>query len=819
LIERRNPSPRFRIRRGEGGHFAKHVDRPDLFQEREGRVEAFSDLLRDKFDEVKRHVRKKFGFHDRKSDADSSNTSKFGLNDLESFELLAYKFLIRLDESAAAVAKGQSDNEATYLYERLRQMFVDGGIFPLISELQFQFTSHILLSRVPEGMEKAPSGSADLRYPHEWFPATRALQRKIHLHVGPTNSVKTYNALKRLEEAESGIYAGPLRLLAHEVYSRLNAKGKTCALITGEERRIPENQEFPMSSCTVEMIPLNTDVDVAVIDEIQMLGDRWRGWAWTSAFLGVKAKEVHLCGELRTVPLIKELCAMIGDDLEIHEYQRLSPLKAMTKSLRGDLTKLEKGDCVILFSRVAIHKMKKQIEQKTGKRCAIVYGSLPPETRAQQAALFNDPNNDYDILVASDAVGMGLNLSIKRVIFEATSKHDGSEFKTLTYSELKQIAGRAGRYKTASQAILDGVTPGSDGSILIPDDAQAPQKQEQAVGLVTTLDDIDLPIVHRALNNEVEPLTSAGIIPPANVIQQFASYFPAETPLSWLLLRLNEISLMNPRFELCKYNDQLSIADIIQDEQLTLADRLTFIAAPSSLKDKGMTAAVKMFAKAVAEQTSGELLNFKEIDLEALDEPDGDPYSLTRLEALHKVLTLYLWLSYRFAGVFKTQKLAFHVKGLVEVKIDKALDSIEYHTQTQEAIKRLKQKAALEDLKRENLRQREAAEAKSPMTFEIEDDQEPLLDYPGEERVLGGDDEGVVEKGEEKECNNDDEEGMVGEEKSDNKDFDDEMEDKKEDTPTIKGEDVASHFAKILEDELKKRRNEDEGFESEEPKK
>ena len=250
----------------------------------------------------------------------------------------------------------------------------------------------------------------DLRYPVEWYPATRSMQRTIHLHVGPTNSGKTYHALKRLEQADSGVYAGPLRLLAHEVYTRLNAHGVPCNLVTGDEVQIAEGNDVKMCSCTVEMVPVNNDVDVAVIDEIQMIGHEERGWAWTQAVLGLKAKELHLCGEERTVPLIKELAVAMGDKLEIHHYQRLSPLKTMSSSLRGNLRNLKKGDCVVAFSRVQIHAYKQRIEKVTRKRVAIVYGSLPPEIRAQQASLFNDPNNDYDFLVASDAIGMGLNL-------------------------------------------------------------------------------------------------------------------------------------------------------------------------------------------------------------------------------------------------------------------------------------------------------------------------------------------------------------------------------------------------------------------------
>ena len=296
------------------------------------------------------------------------------------------------------------------LLRSLRKAFVSNGESGVDTQLKYSY--HGLLasrkfSKVDiENQEKL----ADLRYPVEWYPATRAVQRKIVLHVGPTNSGKTYHALKRLEEADTGIYAGPLRLLAHEVYTRLNAKGKPCDLITGDEKVVQGGDGAQMKSCTVEMVPLNTDVDVAVIDEIQMIGHNERGWAWTQALLGLKAKEIHLCGEERSVPLIRELAASMGDKLEIHTYKRLSPLQTMSTSLRRRLSDLRKGDCVVVFSRVGIHAMKKDIESITQKRVAVVYGSLPPDIRAQQAKLFNDPDNDYDILVASDAIGMGLNL-------------------------------------------------------------------------------------------------------------------------------------------------------------------------------------------------------------------------------------------------------------------------------------------------------------------------------------------------------------------------------------------------------------------------
>lgn len=296
------------------------------------------------------------------------------------------------------------------LLRSLRQAFMSNGEYGVDTQLKYSYYGLLASQKFSKVDIENQEKLADLRYPVEWYPATRAVQRKIVLHVGPTNSGKTYHALKRLEQADTGVYAGPLRLLAHEVYTRLNANGKLCDLLTGDEKIVQGGDGAQMKSCTVEMVPLNTDFDVAVIDEIQMIGDKVRGWAWTQALLGLKAKEIHLCGEERSVPLIRELAASMGDEMEIHTYKRLSPLETMSTSLKRQTSRLRKGDCVVVFSRVGIHLMKTEIEKATQKRVAIVYGSLPPEIRAQQAKLFNDPDNDYDILVASDAIGMGLNL-------------------------------------------------------------------------------------------------------------------------------------------------------------------------------------------------------------------------------------------------------------------------------------------------------------------------------------------------------------------------------------------------------------------------
>ena len=313
---------------------------------------------------------------------------------------------------ARGIASRLKADKTPHFVEKLHRDNPDTYSKDFSTQIKYALHGHIANKRIGVSA-KDQAKLADLRYPLEWYPATRALKRTIHLHVGPTNSGKTYHALKRLEQAKTGVYAGPLRLLAYEVYTRLNAQGKRCHLITGDDRRINEDARDgagSMISCTVEMVPVNTVVDVGVIDEIQMIGSPDRGWAWSQAFLGLQAKELHLCGEARTAPLIRELAAAMGDELVLHHYERLTPLNLAAKGLNGRLERLRKGDCLVVFSRAEIHAMKGRIEKLTGKRVAIVYGSLPPETRARQASLFNDPDNDYDYLVATDAIGMGLNL-------------------------------------------------------------------------------------------------------------------------------------------------------------------------------------------------------------------------------------------------------------------------------------------------------------------------------------------------------------------------------------------------------------------------
>lgn len=260
----------------------------------------------------------------------------------------------------------------------------------------------------------------DLRHPGEWYPLARAQRRRLILHVGPTNSGKTYNALSALAKAKSGAFAGPLRLLATEVFNRFNAgtiggltpdKPRVCNLVTGEEKKILDPLAG-LESCTVEMMSLTRQFDVVVMDEIQMIGNPDRGPGWTTLLLGLKAKEIHLCGEPSVVDLIRRIGATLGDEVEVRQYERLSPLRVAESSLGGNLRKVSKGDCIVTFSRSNIFAIKRELEETTGLKVAVAYGGLPPEVREEQARGFNATSAEggYDVMVASDAIGMGLNL-------------------------------------------------------------------------------------------------------------------------------------------------------------------------------------------------------------------------------------------------------------------------------------------------------------------------------------------------------------------------------------------------------------------------
>ena len=181
--------------------------------------------------------------------------------------------------------------------------------------------------------------------------------------------------------------------------------------------------------------------DVAVIDECQMIADSERGYAWTRAILGVQAPEVHLCSAPEAKNLLLRLLKSCGDSVEVVEHQRKTPLICMNRVV--DYLDIQPGDALITFSKVGVLSVAEDLRQH-GKEPAIIYGALPYATRRKQVEGFLNHEREY--VVSTDAIGMGLNLPIRRIIFMDTEKFDGKERRELKPEEVQQIAGRAGRY-------------------------------------------------------------------------------------------------------------------------------------------------------------------------------------------------------------------------------------------------------------------------------------------------------------------------------------------------------------------------------------
>ncbi|MDO5133327.1 MAG: helicase-related protein [Eubacteriales bacterium] len=272
------------------------------------------------------------------------------------------------------------------------------------------------------------------------YPAARQMRRQFVLHIGPTNSGKTHDAIEELMRAETGIYLAPLRLLAYEQYERLNRSECPCSLVTGEEQYLIDGAKH--QSSTIEMLSLKTYYDTAVIDEAQMIADRGRGGAWTAAIMGVCAQTVHVCAapdaERRLIEIIRDC----GDEYRIVRHRRMTPLVFEDKpfSFPEDV---KAGDALIVFSRRNVHAVAAHLQNKHIK-CSIIYGALPYDVRHRQAELF--ASGETEVVVATDAIGMGMNLPIRRVVLMETGKYDGFTRRPLTYGEIAQIIGRAGRY-------------------------------------------------------------------------------------------------------------------------------------------------------------------------------------------------------------------------------------------------------------------------------------------------------------------------------------------------------------------------------------
>lgn len=276
--------------------------------------------------------------------------------------------------------------------------------------------------------------------PEMEFAEVRELRRHFIFHIGTTNSGKTFQALERLKEAACGVYLGPLRLLALEVYERMNEMGVPCTMRTGQECIEEENSRVTAS--TIEMADFDENYDIAVIDEAQLVADTDRGHSWTKAVLGLRAEEIHICMSPAAEQVICHLVGLCGDDYEVRRYERKTELICEDRPFVFP-DDVREGDALIAFSKKSVLDVAGRLEE-AGVSSSVIYGSLPPEIRRRQTRLFN--RGKTKVAVATDAIGMGLNLPVRRIVFLQADKFDGTSRRPLRTPEIKQIAGRAGRY-------------------------------------------------------------------------------------------------------------------------------------------------------------------------------------------------------------------------------------------------------------------------------------------------------------------------------------------------------------------------------------
>lgn len=275
--------------------------------------------------------------------------------------------------------------------------------------------------------------------PLDEYPEARFMKRHFYLHVGETNTGKTYSSIQRLMEVQTGVYLAPLRLLALEIQDKLNSENVPCSLLTGEEEDIIPYAGHVAS--TIEKLQTQNEYDVCVIDEAQMISDNQRGWAWTRAIISVLAPEVHICMAPEALSVIIKLIEECNDTYEVIEHKRDTELIFEDKefNLNRDV---KKGDALVVFGKRKALAVCAELLNKNIKT-SVIYGSLPYSTRKKQFDRFL--SGETEVIVCTDAIGMGVNLPIKRIVFLETRKYDGVSLRRLNASEIKQIAGRAGR--------------------------------------------------------------------------------------------------------------------------------------------------------------------------------------------------------------------------------------------------------------------------------------------------------------------------------------------------------------------------------------
>jgi ATP-dependent RNA helicase SUPV3L1/SUV3 len=462
------------------------------------------------------------------------------------------------------------------------------------------------------------------------FPLARQLKRRIIFHVGPTNSGKTYQALKALKEATTGYYLAPLRLLALEGYENLKADGVKVSLITGEEEIIDE--ESTHISSTIEMMNGSVDVDVCVIDEIQMIADRDRGWAWANALIGAPAKTLILTGSSDALNAIKLLCKYLEEPLEVVHFERKNPLEIMRYPV--PIKKIKSKTAVVAFSRRDVLSLKQQLSETY--RVSVVYGNLSPEVRREEARRFRE--GESEILVATDAIAMGLNLPIKTILFAKDNKFDGLRRRELLPSEVLQISGRAGRYGIEEKGYVGAL------------DENALKSIDKAFH--TPLPDIELPVSVMA---SLEHVMLIGEILETENITTILGFFADNMEFDGPFVAANIESM-------------LEIAAIVDEYDLDLRTRYYLSCAPASISSPYIES---VFHRYIRQIEAGDKVHYiPPRDLPAFAQTND---MLLNAEDRVREISLYLWLSFKFPDLFQDIPRALEARARLNTYIENSL--------------------------------------------------------------------------------------------------------------------------------------------------
>jgi ATP-dependent RNA helicase SUPV3L1/SUV3 len=464
------------------------------------------------------------------------------------------------------------------------------------------------------------------------FPVARGMGRRLVLVVGPTNSGKTHRALEALKEANSGLYLAPLRLLALEVADRLNRDGTPTTLLTGEEEvRVRDARHL---ASTIEMLDPDKPVDVAVIDEIQMLADPDRGWAWTAALMGVPASTVYLLGAPEARALVERVAAHLGESLEIVELGRKTPLRMIERRLEWD--DVERGDALIAFSRRDVHLIRDAVHARD-LTAAVLYGALAPEVRRREAERFL--SGQVDVVVATDAIGMGLNLPVRRVLFTALEKFDGSAVRPLSAGEVRQIAGRAGRF----------------GQFEVGEFGVIARNTPQALRTLMERPDLrfgpNVPLTVRPTRGMLARLADySGTSELALLLDWFAAARTAGSPYA--------VSELAPLRQL---------ASLLDERSLAFADKLNLLFIPADLEKDAES---RLFTSIVQAIERGEKMPVGHVvpaRTEGLDDQ--------ALEDLSRACDLYYWASRRFPALFPDRDAVGQRRAALSTRLGELLES------------------------------------------------------------------------------------------------------------------------------------------------